>query len=236
MQFRVLSARLPRLVWSILALAFASLVLTAGVASAAPPDANKQQGPPSTANIGAPSPELTAQWWQSFMPLNEGSSALDRCDVGTADIVFLAGTAGGSETRSCTISSKQSILVPIINVECSTVEGNGKTPAELTSCARAFGDRFTSLHFKVDGKPVVPTKRFRVTSGAFTFTMAKNNPFGAGPPEGSTVELPATTLSVSDGYWALIPPLPVGTHTITFGGKYPPGKFTTAATYTLTVR
>ena len=170
------------------------------------------------------------------MPLNEGPSALDRCDVGTDDVVFLAGTAGGSATRSCTISSEQSILVPLINVECSTIEGNGETASELTSCARAFGDRFTSIHLKIDGKPVVPTKRFRVTSGEFTFTMAENNPFGVAPPEDSTVVLPATTSAVSDGYWALIPPLPVGTHTITFGGKYPPGKFTTEATYTLTVR
>ena len=222
MQFQVLSAGLSRLVWT-LVLALASVALTAGTASAAPPDANRQQGPPSTANVGAPSPELTAQWWQSFMPLNEGPSALDRCDVGTDDVVFLAGTAGGSATRSCTISSEQSILVPLINVECSTIEGNGETASELTSCARAFGDRFTSIHLKIDGKPVVPTKRFRVTSGEFTFTMAENNPFGVAPPEDSTVVLPATTSAVSDGYWALIPPLPVGTHTITFGGSTLPG-------------
>jgi hypothetical protein len=89
---------------------------------------------------------------------------------------------------------------------------------------------------KIDGTPVVPNKRFRVTSQEFSFTMAKNNPFGAAPSADSTVVLPATTSSVSDGYWALIPPLPVGTHTITFGGKYPPGKFTTEATYTLIVQ
>jgi hypothetical protein len=234
MQFGILAAARSRLVW-IPALIAASMVFMVAPASAAPPDAQKQQGPPSTANIAAPSPELTAKWWQSFMPLNTGTSALDRCDIGTADVVFLAGTAGGSATRSCTISSNKSILIPLINVECSTIEGNGETAAQLTSCARAFGDRFTALHFKVDGRPVVPSKRFRVTSQEFTFTMAKNNPFGVAPQDENVV-LPATTASVSDGYWALIPPLPVGTHTITFGGKYPPGKFTTEVTYTLTVR
>ena len=31
---------------------------------------------------------------------------------------------------------------------------------------------------------------------------------------------------MSDGYWALIRPLSVGTHTIAFGGAFPPGQFT----------
>jgi len=34
----------------------------------------------------------------------------------------------------------------------------------------------------------------------------------------------------------LIRPLPPGTHTISFGGSYPPGKFSTLATYTITVK
>jgi hypothetical protein len=220
------SGRLPiRRAQLILALAIglASMLFTVVPASAAPPDLRK------------PSPPLTAQWWQSFMPLNQGPSALDRCDVGTADVVFLAGTASSEPAnRSCTISSRKSILVPLINVECSTIEGNGRTPAELRSCARDFADAFTNLTLVIDGVAVPNLTRLRVGSNVFSFTMAQNNPFGTVP--NPDAPLPATTRSVADGYWVLIRPLSVGTHTITFGGEYPPGDFSTQVTYRLTVQ
>jgi hypothetical protein len=186
-------------------------MFAAAPASAAPPDAKK------------PSPPLTAQWWQSILSIN--GNALDRCDIGSGDVVFLAGTAGGSATRSCTITSQQSILVPLINVECSTLEGNGRTPAELNKCARGFADQFTNLSLVIDGVPVSNLTKFRVGSPVFTFTSVAGNVFGV--PAG-------TTRSVADGYWALIRPLSVGTHTISFGGAFQ--DFSTSVTYTLTVR
>jgi hypothetical protein len=213
MQFGRLSLGRSRVVW-MLALAIASVMFAAAApASAAPPVAKK------------PSPPLTAQWWQSFVSI--GGNALDRCDIGSGDVVFLAGTASGSATRSCTISSQQSILVPLINVECSTIEGNGDTPAELNKCARGFADQFTDLSLVIDGTPITNLTKFRVGSPVFSFTAAEGNVFGI--PVG-------TTRSVADGYWALISPLPVGTHTISFGGAFPSGGFATSVTYTLTVQ
>jgi hypothetical protein len=190
-----------------------TMLFAALPASAVPPQAKK------------PAPPLTAQWWQSFLAIS-GDDALDRCDIGSGDVVFLAGTAGGTATRSCTISSRQSILVPLINVECSTAEGNGNTPAELNKCAREFADQFSGLSLVIDGVAVSDLTKFRVGSPPFTFTAAEGNVFGI--PAG-------TTRAVADGYWALIRPLPVGTHTISFGGAFPPGGFTTSVTYTLTV-
>jgi hypothetical protein len=212
MQFERLSLGRSRVIW-MLALAIASVMFAAAPASAAPPAAKK------------PAPPLTAQWWQSIV--STGGNALDRCDLGTADVVFLAGSAGGSATRSCTISSRQSILVPLINIECSTAENNGDTPAELNKCARGYAEQFTDLSLVIDGTPVSNLTKFRVGSPVFSFTAVKDNVFGI--PAG-------TTRSVADGYWALISPLPVGTHTISFGGAYPPDDFATSVTYTLTVR
>jgi hypothetical protein len=212
MECGILCAGRSRLVW-ILALVIASIMFAAAPASAAPPVAKK------------PPPPLTAQWWQSFVGIS--GNPLDRCDIGSGDVVFLAGTTGGSATRSCTISSQQSILVPLINVECSTVEGNGRTPAELNKCARDLADQFTNLSLVIDGVPVSDLAKFRVGSPVFTFTSVAGNVFGI--PAG-------TTRAVADGYWALIRPLPVGTHTISFGGAFPSGGFTTSVTYTLTVQ
>jgi hypothetical protein len=114
----------------------------------------------------------------------------------------------------------------LINVECSTAEGNGDTPAELRACAKGFADQFTDLSLTIDGVAIADLQRFRVQSPVFQFTAAKNNVFGIPP---------GTTRSVADGFWVLIQPLSPGTHTISFGGAYPPGPFTTFVTYTLTV-
>jgi hypothetical protein len=100
--------------------------------------------------------------------------------------------------------------------------------------ARAFADDFTNLTLTIDGVSVPNLTKFRVASNVFTFTMAQNNPFGVAPVP--PAPLPEMTRSAADGYWVLIRPLPVGTHTITFGGEYPPGDFSTQATYRLTVQ
>jgi hypothetical protein len=194
-----------------LSVVLASLLLGPATTLAAPPQVKK------------PPPPLTALWWQTFLSI---PAALDRCDLGTADVVFLAGTTGGLANRSCTIPAGKSILVPLINAECSEAEGQGGTPAELRACAKGFADAFTDLSLTIDGVPVPDLSRFRVHSQVFHFTAADGNAFGV--PAG-------TTRSVADGYWALIGPLAPGQHIVSFGGTYPPVQFTTEAIYQLTV-
>jgi hypothetical protein len=125
-----------------------------------------------------------------------------------------------------------------VNVECSTVEGNGDTPAKLRSCARHdFVDKATDLSLIIDGTPVSNLTKLRVSSEVFNFTVVPNNAFGLpAPPPAPQFTLPATTRSVTDGYWALISPLSPGTHTLSFGGAFPEFEFTTTANYTLTVQ
>jgi len=79
----------------------------------------------------------------------------------------------------------------------------------------------------IDGTPVADLTKFRVSSPVFTFTAAIGNVFGIPP---------GTTRSVADGYWVLMRPLPPGSHTISFGGAFPPAEFTPAVTYALTVQ
>lgn len=175
--------------------------------------------------VSKPDHRLTARWWQEFVAI-PGPDALDQCDVGTRRILFLAGTTGGDPvTRTCTTKAR-TFLVPLINVECSQAEGNGDTFAELRKCARASAKDFTDLKLAVDGKPVRHLNRLRVNAKS-TFTPVEDNVF----------KIPATGSSkfASDGYWALIK-LPPGKHTLTFGGSYPPGPFTTLVTYELIVK
>jgi hypothetical protein len=196
---------------SVTAIGFMLVLLTPTAANAA------------TAQVDKPDAALTASWWQQFVAIR-GSNSLDRCDVGTGEILFLAGTTGGSATRSCT-TDKTMFLVPLINVECSTAEGNGTTFAELSACAKGFADDFSHLKLRVDGQAVGNLQSLRVQAES-TFTSVKGNVFG----------IPKATDSqfAADGYWALITLTP-GEHTLTFGGSYPPGEFTTEVTYHLLV-
>ena len=182
---------------------------------------------PQPPNVHKPAAELTANWWQTYLALP--GDPLGRCDLtGSGNIVFLAGTTGGAATRTCTVPTGSSFLVPLINVECSQVEGNGNNFAELQACASGFADNFTDLSLVIDGTQVTGLTDLRVQSNLFTFKSVAGNVFG----------VPATpsTISVADGYWTLIRPLTPGVHTISFGGSYPPGQFSTLATYNLTVQ
>jgi hypothetical protein len=192
--------------------AIAGCVVLPAVSTAAP-----------TPAVAPPRPSLTALWWQTYVSLPDAGS---RCDLGIDKVVFLGATTGGPVSRSCTLPAGPSILVPLINVECSSLEGNGRTPAEWRACATGFADDFTDLSLTINGVAVADLTRLRVQSQPFAFSPVQNNLFGIPPGTGG---------SVSDGYWALIGPLAPGTYDVSFGGSYPPAAFSTDVTYHLTV-
>jgi hypothetical protein len=179
----------------------------------------------ATVQIDKPDASLTVSWWQKFVAI-PGPNSLDRCDVGTGEILFLAGTAGGSATRSCT-TEKNIFLVPLINVECSKAEGNGSSFKKLRACAKGIADDFTDLKLVIDGQAVGNLSNLRVQAES-TFTSVEGNIFN----------IPSAKKSkfATDGYWALITLAP-GEHTLTFGGFYPPSDppFRTEVTYHLHV-
>jgi hypothetical protein len=192
--------------------AIAGCVVLPAVSTAAP-----------TPAVAPPRASLTALWWKTYVSLPDAGS---RCDLGIDKVVFLGATTGGPVSRSCTLPAGTSILVPLINVECSSVEGNGRTPAEWRACAMAFADEFTDLSLTINREEVADLSRLRVQSQPFAFSPVDGNLFG----------IPAGTGgSVSDGYWALIGPLARGTYDVSFGGLYPPLAFRTDVTYHLTV-
>lgn len=173
--------------------------------------------------VTVPDGRLTGVWWQQFMG---HAGTLDRCDLGVPGVVFLAGTTGTAQTRTCSVPRGRSVLVPLINAECSTLEDHYKTYLQLRACAARYGVEFTDLSLTVDGRAQRGLDRFRVQSGLYVFTAVNGNPFGVvGGP----------TRSVADGYWALVGPFDRGAHVLSFGGSFPPGPFRTMATYTLLV-
>jgi hypothetical protein len=217
----------------------------------APMMASAQSPGQQNLGVSAPSPELTAAWWQravsipaSQSPITDTSGA--KCDVGQSGPVwFLVGTTGGDPvTRDCTIPKKKAILVPIVNAEWSVTEANGgpyvggtcfvraspqgTSEEALRACAIATMDRVTGATVEVDGVSQSP---YRVQSPLFIFKPVPHNVFAI--PRGETQ-------SVADGFWILLEPLSVGQHTIHFHGvaEFPEYEFTlnVEATYNLTIK
>jgi hypothetical protein len=190
---------------------------------------------------------LSAKWWQwafSFptatSPLSDTTGA--RCDKGDVGKVFyLAGTAGlssGTAERNCTISSKQLILFPVANGAC--LLGHPCLSPTVTDIKQLKQE---VLHFvdlvkikeaeaSLDGQSI-DLSHARVQSPLFKTKVAVDNPFGE-PPESKA------TTAFADGYWVLLKPLSVGSHTIHFKATFDLSElglpdFTTEVTYHLTV-
>jgi hypothetical protein len=168
--------------------------------------------------------QWSAAWWRWAANISEPNSPVtddtgDNCAVNQKGPVwFLAGTTGGSATRSCTVPPGKAILVPIINAECDTLTPPtiGGNEAALRACAKDLMDHVTQTSASVDGTAIdlgpVSQGRFRFQSPLFTITFAPNNGFY---PDGSVA---GTGQAVADGFWLLIRPLSAWRHTIDFQG------------------
>ncbi len=187
---------------------------------------------PGTEFRGLSYGEWSARQWQWVFSLPADQHPLfdtADCDAGqSGNVWFLGGTYASSEIapgvilgeadRECTIPAGTALFFPLTSVETSEVEGYGSTEAELRSAANFLADLIVpeSVFLEVDGKPVADLEPFRVESPLFTFgPLPANNVEEA---TGVVVPSGATTPAVSDGYFAMVRPLSVGTHTLHFGG------------------
>ena len=211
-----------------------AMVLPVSPTAAAGPSAGVF--PPDAKPFGHSYGEWSALWWQQTLALHAGQhpNAFDAgevpCDLGTSNVAFLVGTTGGMVTRTCAIRQGQAVLIPLINGECSEIEGGGSTTAELRACAAAQADDFTKLRARVDGRKIEGLSRFRFESPPFRFASVSDNPFSvpATPPG-------EPSRAVADGYWIMLHPLSRGVHRIRFGGSAPSFGFETRAVYSIRV-
>ncbi|MGZ4617971.1 MAG: hypothetical protein ACXV3F_04460 [Frankiaceae bacterium] len=140
---------------------------------------------------------------------------------------FLGGDATAPQPTSptCTVPEGKAVLVPVINGECSTVEGTAES--DLASCAKFQMDSVdkSTLSASVDGHAVTVDPAFRFVTDEFSVTIVPNNPLAPG----------GTGTSVADGYYLLLRPLTAGQHTIDVHGDVPAFNFTITTHYTLRV-
>ena len=204
--------------------------------------------------------ERSAQFWKwefslpvSNHPLFINSGVVD-CTAGQSGSVwFIGGTFStnpdpnnptvtlGQADRTCTIPSGKALFFPIVNSECSTINGDnlGDTSEKgLRACAMFFANFINpnTLSATVDGVALTALSQYRVQSPQFSFGPLPNDNifqfFALTAPAGTTAR------SVSDGVHLMLYPLSPGAHTIHFHGEadFPDGsKFIEDITYHLTV-
>jgi hypothetical protein len=195
---------------------------------------NKNPGviPPNAKYQGLTYGEWSARQTQWFFSLPvDANPLLDTadCSAGQAgNVWFLGGTFASSEIepgvilgeadRDCTIPAGTALVLPMVSAETSEAEGYGSTEVELRDAANFLADFIvpSSVFLVIDGEPVPDLGPFRVESPLLTIgPLPENNVlqvFGYDAPAGST------SPAVSDGYFAVVKPLSVGTHTLHFGG------------------
>ena len=201
-------------------------------ASAANPTASPQNLVVGVPTFGATYGEWSARWWQWLLSIPAAVNPnLDptgaNCNRGQEDnedtVWFLAGTFGGSATRTCTIPAGKPIFFPLINTVAFKPTG-GETLLDLRRLAAEFINKVSVLECTIDGVAPKNLFNFRVHSPSFSVIA----------PPGALLTSSATDPMVSDGYWLLLSPLPAGQHVIHFHAETSRG-FVLDVTYNLTI-
>ena len=146
--------------------------------------------------------ELGDRWWQWIASLNNVTDpnpftdlGQAGCDVGLQDngrLLFLVGSSRNEITgefpiHECEIQKDVSILFPIVNVICDTLEVNtpffGANETTQRICANNLANTAFDLHANIDGFEVKNPEQYRVDSpaGGFTFTAVEGNPVAIPP-------------------------------------------------------
>lgn len=190
-----------------------------------------------------PLASLTDKWWQLILSTDIAppqQNPFTRTYMGDCsqltqhNILNLVGQISPTSPSlvnhgTCIISPQTSVLIPLINavdVDCQSL--NQHKPSGVGACAvpvahPAMGQPFgplrslasvssaTNLAASLDG---VPLQFVRVQSppGGFETTFAAHDVFGF------NLGVPVMLHGVADGFWVLLPSLPIGQHSLTFGG------------------
>ncbi|HEU4692721.1 MAG TPA: hypothetical protein VFS23_30370 [Vicinamibacterales bacterium] len=164
----------------------------------------------------APGPDtdlIGARWWQhqASIPMPVSPFFDDtgvNCGIGqNGSYWFLSTTAGNPlgepVRRSCTIPVGKKIFVPLVAVFC--IPFPGETVPENIGICKDANDLTDVLRLRIDGVARHDLIERRASARAFALSISDDNAFGY--PSGIYA-------TVHDGYFAILPPLEPGTHTV----------------------
>ena len=251
-------------VFLVLASAAVALMLASTATGASPSVLS-----PSSPHYGKTYGQWSQQWWQWALsipvhappdstrvihPLVDLTGA--KCGVGQSGpvwflggVFFAFGTSGNTTfTRSdCVVPSDRAIFLPLLNTECTAVEGPGNfcgaTEAESRSIVAGQASSMTDLRASIDGSPITITSAYRVGSPqkpSFCVSLPQDDLLsfaGEGPGgygSGTHFSPGSSCSTVDDGYYVMLAPLSPGRHVLNTHARI--DTFVLDVTYDLTVR
>ena len=188
--------------------------------------------------------EWSVLWWQWALGIPAANNPVtdttgEFAGVGQSGPVwFLAGAFGSSVVeRTFAMPAGKAIFMPVHNWIFGAIAGdcnpsNPGVPCDiptLRAAAAAATETAQTLDVLIDGQTVANVRNYRAISpGGFNVTL----------PADAVLGLPTGTFGphVADGYWLMLPPLEVGTHTIWLHVVNPPFALDYAVTYHITVQ
>ena len=218
------------------------LILTSQIVEAA---SSPPVLPPTANAYGKNYAEWSAAWMKWVLPIPASvNPILDNTGAFAAygqsgKVWFLAGTTGTGAVppvvRTITIPTGTSLFFPIVNyfwVNTPEFGDPAWSPAQEANARAIIAnviDSATGLSLEIDELSVQNLDTFRFQSPVFWVKLPIDNIFGV-------TFLPGPHPGVADGYWALLPPLSVGSHTIHFKGGFTVDGFSLDVTYHITVK
>lgn len=190
--------------------------------------------------------QWSAAWWQwvSSIPADNNpildETGEDAAAGQSGSVWFLAGNVGGATERTVTVPAGKALFVPILNTAYYgyPCDDRNLPGCEIDEALETANDVATLLSFitpSMDGATVtceidgVAVDAHRVESSTiYSVDVVEGNVFGYPPgPYHPCVDA---------GYYVMLTPLSVGSHTIHFAGTNADGSFGLDVTYHLTVK
>jgi hypothetical protein len=206
-------------------------------------NSNPRVIPPHANAFGKSYSEWSAQWWKwqlSLPAADHPAFSTDgaNCDAGQSGKVWFLTGAFTNEfpdnefftiiRELCSVPTGKAIFFPIVNIECSTIEGDpyrlivGGQDDNVDTCAAKFVEGpfavIQDLSVTIDGRELEDVGAYRAQSPVFSFEFEDPNENILGVD--CSAEDCDNALSVSDGYWIMLPPLSRGEHIIRFTGSF----------------
>ncbi|MEP0844173.1 MAG: hypothetical protein HRF43_15850 [Phycisphaerae bacterium] len=225
--------------------ALAGMALSLPVAAMAKAPGNPGVLPPQSKPYGKTYGQWAGAWWQWALSVpvhdDEGNNQHPLWDDTGEDaargqsgpVWFLAGMMDafpdpggdpnsffGVAERDVTVPPGKALFFPIINVECSVLEGNGQNVQELSECTAYYIDHVQNLSCELDGRSIQNLEAYRHVSPGFTLVGIEDNLMDAAYGQEGFFPAGDTTLAVAEGFHLMLAPLSVGKHELRFSGAY----------------
>jgi hypothetical protein len=188
--------------------------------------------PPGSGAHGHSITSLATEWTHWGFDSAASSPLLSpRCGPSPSDpkVWFLPVGFGGDVTIQCALPTGAWLVIEPGGYECSDLEGNGSTLAELTACVDTFFPLLSYIEVTLDGQTTTDLTKYIVTTPVYQLPPGNILPFLLGVPDQATA-------SLNRAYFVVLHPLSKGEHRLRMYDEFDAFDFSAGLTVVITVR